>query len=86
MTRNKWFLHAGRSLEIRDHRVMTMLQIWIFEDDRPLALHSTLTLREAAAGLVAGRDVLANAMESAIRDVETGRFSLDPSPALVAAE
>jgi hypothetical protein len=86
MTRSKWFLHAGRSLEVRDQRAMTMLQVWIYEDDRPLGLHSTLGLWEAAAGLAAGRDVLGQAMDCAIRDVETGRFSLDPSPALVAAE
>lgn len=86
MTRSKWFMHAGRALEIRDHRVMTALEVWIYEDDRPLALHSTLTLREAAAGLAAGRDVLGQAMEKAIRDVETGRSSLGSSPAPVAAE
>jgi len=61
-------LHAGRTLEIRDQRVMTALQVWIYGDDRPVGLHSTLSLRNAAAGLVAGR------------------FSLDISPALVAAE
>jgi hypothetical protein len=86
MTRSKWFLHADRSLEVRDHRVMTSLQIWIYEDDRPLNLHSVVTLREAAAGLTAGRDILGQAMERAVRDVETGRFSVDPSPALLAAE
>ena len=86
MTRSKWFLHAGRSLEIRDQRVMTALQVWIYEDDRPVGLHSTLSLRDAAAGLAAGRDVLGQAMDCAVRDVEAGRFSLDPSPALVAAE
>ncbi|HTE82247.1 MAG TPA: hypothetical protein VK634_16305 [Reyranella sp.] len=47
---------------------MTALQVWIYGDDRPVGLHSTLSLRNAAAGLVAGR------------------FSLDISPALVAAE
>lgn len=86
MTRSNWFLHAGRSLEVRDHRVMTTLQLWIYEDDRPLGLHSTLGLREAAAGLAAGRDLLGQAMERAVLDVETGRFPLDASPALSAAE
>jgi hypothetical protein len=86
MTRSKWFLHAGRSLEVRDHRIMTTFEIWIHEDDRPLCRHSTLSLRDAAAGLAAGRDVLGQAMECAIRDVEAGRFCLEPSPALVAAE
>jgi hypothetical protein len=87
MTRSKWFLFAGRSLEVRDHRVMTALQVWIYEDDRPLRLHSTLTLRDAAAGLAAGRDVLGQAMDCAVRDVETGRFLIGPGlPALLAAE
>ncbi|MCW5737851.1 MAG: hypothetical protein KIS73_27265 [Enhydrobacter sp.] len=86
MTRSKWFLIADRSFEVRVRRVMTTLQLWICEDDRPLALHSTLTLREAAAGLAVRRDVLGQAMEDAIRDVETGRFSPDRSPALLAAE
>ncbi len=84
MTRSKWFLHAGRSLEVRDHRVMTMLQVWIYEDDRPLAMHATVSLRDAAAGLARGSDVLGQAMERAIQDVETGSFTL--ASALRAAE
>ncbi len=86
MTHSKWFLHAGRSLEVRDHRVMTTIQVWIYEDDRPLTLYGTLSLRDAVAGLAAGRDVLGQVMEGAIRDVEAGRFSLDASPSLSAAE
>ena len=86
MTRSKWFLHAGRSLEVRDLRVMTAVQVWIYEDDRPVGLHSTLSLRDAAAGLAVGRDVLGQTMDCAVRDVEAGCFSLEPSPALLAAE
>jgi hypothetical protein len=86
MTRSKWFLHGGRSLEVRDHRVMTVIQVWIYENDRPVGLHSTVGLREAATGLAAGRDVLGQAMECAVRDVEAGRFSLDTSPVMMAAE
>ena len=65
MTRSKWFLHAGRTLEVRDQRVMTSLQLWIYEGDRPVGLHSTLTLRDAATGLAAGRDVPGQAMQRA---------------------
>ena len=38
MTRSKWFLHTGRSLEGRDQRVMTALQLWIYEDGPSPAL------------------------------------------------
>lgn len=86
MTRSKWFLCAGRALEIRNQRVMTSLELWIYEDDRPIGLHSALSLRDAAAGLAAGRDVLGQAMERAIEDVQAGRFPLDQPTALLAAE
>ncbi len=86
MTRSKWFLHAGRALEIRDQRVMTSLELWIYENDRPIGLHSSVSLRDAAAGLAAGRDVLGLAMECAVEDVQAGRFPLDQARTLLAAE
>lgn len=86
MTRSKWFLYAGRALEIRDQRVMTSLELWIYEDDRPIGLHSALSLRDAAAGLAAGHDVLSQAMERAIEDVQAGRFPIDRASVLLAAE
>ena len=58
---------------------MTSLEIWIYEERPALGRHSTLSLREAAAGLAAGRDVLDQTMDCAVRDVEAGRFSLKPS-------
>jgi hypothetical protein len=74
MTRSKWFLHAGRALEVRDQRVMTSLEIWVYENGRPLGRYATLKLREAAAALASGRDLLGQAMENAIKDVQAGRF------------
>ncbi len=76
MTRSKWLLHDGRALEIRDRRVMTSLEIWVYENDRPLGLHATLTLRDAAAGLAAGHDILGQAMQTAVDDLQAGRFKL----------
>lgn len=75
MTRNKWFLHEGRSLEIRDRRVMTSFEIWVYENDLPLGCHSTVTLREAATRMAAGEDILKSAMEGAIGDIRAGRFA-----------
>ena len=86
MTRSKWFLYAGRALEVRDQRVMTSLELWIYEDDRPIGMHSSLSLRDAAAGLARRCDVLGQAMERAVEDVQAGRFPLDQAPALLAAE
>jgi hypothetical protein len=75
MTRNKWFLHEGRALEVRDRRVMRSFEIWIYENDLPLGLHSRVSLREAATRLVAsGEDALNRGMERAIGDCQTGRF------------
>jgi len=84
MTRSKWFLHGDRTLEVRNLRVFTTFQIWIYEDERPVGLHSTMSLSEASHGLAAGTDTLGRAMESAVRDVQDGTFSLLPQPATVA--
>ena len=75
MTRNKWFLHEGRSLEIRDRRVMTSFEIWVYENDLPIGRHSTVSLREAATRLAAGEDALSRAMDGAIGDIQAGRFT-----------
>jgi hypothetical protein len=77
MTRSKWFLLEDRVLEVRDLRVMTSLEIWIYESDRPVGRHSVLSLRDAASALAQGRDMLGEAMEQAIVDVQAARF---PSP------
>lgn len=84
MTRSKWFLHRDRPLEVRDRRVMSSFEVWVYENDRPLARHSALSLREAAAALAAGRDLLGQAMERAVEDVVSGRFSIEP--AMLAAD
>ena len=86
MPRTKWFVHQGHALEIRYQRVMTSCQIWLYENDRPLGLHSTVCLREAAAGMAAGKDIIGRAMEIAVRDVEIGRFPLAPSVGMASAE
>lgn len=72
MTRSKWFLQGDRVLEVRDRRVMTSLEIWIYENDRPIGRHSALSLRDAASALAEGRDVLREAMEKAVADVQAG--------------
>ena len=78
MTRSKWLLLDGRALEIRDCRVMTSLEIWVYENDRPLGRHATLALREAAKGLAAGEDLLGQAMQRAVDDLLAGSFN--PAP------
>ena len=85
MTRCKWFIHEGRALEVRYQRILTMCQLWIYENDRPLALHKVISLSEVCTGMAAGKDVIGRVMQSAIDDVESGKLSLD-TPTLVAAE
>jgi hypothetical protein len=77
-------LHGDRTLEVRDLRVFTTFQIWIYENERPIGLHSTMSLAEASRGLAAGTDRLGHAMDGAVRDVQDGTFSLLPQPATVA--
>jgi hypothetical protein len=86
MTRCKWFLHDNRAFEVRDRRVFTSFQIWIYEAERPVALHSEVPLRDASQGLIAGIDLLGQAMEAAIADVQNGRFALCLPPVVLAAE
>lgn len=77
MTRNKWFLHGDQVLEVRDQRVMTSLEIWIYQDDRPLGRHSTLSLRDTVLALGQGRDLLNESMDRAMADVQAGALQLD---------
>jgi hypothetical protein len=79
MTRSKWFLHQGRPFEVRDVRVVTSFQIWVYENERPLAQHSAVPLSDVIAGAALGKDVLNGAMEVAVRDVQAGRFRTAPS-------
>jgi hypothetical protein len=86
MTRTKWFLHQGRVLEVRQRRVMTTFQIWIYEDGKPVGLHGTVRLVDASAGLARGVDLVSRAMADAVADVLQGRFLVDGVPAMAAAE
>jgi len=72
MTRSKYVLQGDRVLEVRDRRVMTSLEIWIYENDRPISRHSALRLSDAASALAAGRDLLREAMERAAADLQGG--------------
>jgi len=85
MTRSKWFLHEDRAFEVRDLRVMTSFEIWIYEDECPIRQHSVVSLGDASRGLAAGIDVLGRAMETAIDDVQAGRFALAPAKPVVLA-
>ena len=75
MTRSKWFLHENEVLEVRDRRVMTSLEIWIYQNDRPIGRHGALTLRDTVQALGQGRDLLDEAMDLAMADVQSGRFA-----------
>jgi hypothetical protein len=84
MTRSKWFLHGEQLLEVRDHRVMTSFEIWIYQDSQPIVRHSALPLRETVQALGQGRDLLDEAMDRAMADVQAGRLAVAPTlaPAL----
>lgn len=84
MTRNRWFLHGDRVLEARVLRVMTTFEIWIYEDERPIARHSIVRLGDVSRALTAGRDLLGQALDSAIADTAKTRF--DATPMLPALE
>ena len=86
MTRTKWFLHEGRVLEVRARRVMTSFQIWIYEDGRPLSLHSSVRLVDVTASFTVGVDLLNRAMSDAVADVLQDRFPLGQPSSLAAAE
>ena len=86
MTRTRWLLHQGRVLEVRQRRVMTTFQIWIYEDGQPGGLHSTVRLVDASAGLARGVDLVSRAMADAVADVLQARFLVDRVPAMAAAE
>jgi hypothetical protein len=75
MTRSKWFLHGNEVLEVRDRRVMTSLEIWIYQNDHPVGRHGTLSLRDTVQALGQGRDLLDEAMDLAMADVQSGRFA-----------
>jgi hypothetical protein len=84
MTRSKWFLHRDQVLEVRDLRVMTSLEIWIYQDGRPVVRHSALTLRETVQALGQGRDLLDAAMDRAMADVQAGLLAATPTLAKTA--
>ena len=85
-TRSKWFFHQDRLFEARDVRVMTRYQIWIYEDGRPLCQHGSVSLNDVVAGIAAGRDVLARALDAAAEHIQSGKFETGRSLAVVAAE
>ena len=78
MSCSKWFLHRDRTLEVRDKRVLTNFEIWVYESGRPVGLHSTVPLAEATRSLAVGVDLLARAMQRAVNDVQEGHFA--PAP------
>lgn len=49
---------------------MTSLEIWIYENDRPLRRYGALSLSAVAAALAQGRDLLKEAMERAVAEVQ----------------
>ena len=86
MTRTKWLLYRGRVLEVRERRVMTSYQIWLYEDGRPIRLHSSVRLVDVTAALAVGVDLLSRTMADAVADVLQGRFAVDEPSSVAAAE
>ena len=74
MRPNKWLVQDRRTFEIRYQRIGRKCQIWVFEGERALGVHSTVSLYDAAASISQGRDLISDAMEAALRDIATGRF------------
>lgn len=75
MRPTKWLVQDGRTFEIRYQRIGRTCQIWVFEGERALGVHSTVSLYDAAASISQGRDLIAEAMERAVRDIATGHFN-----------
>ena len=74
----------GRIFEVCYQQIGRECQIWVFADQQPLGVHSTVSLDEAAAALSQGRDIIDNAMEEAVFDIENGRFHPTRQPAVAA--
>jgi hypothetical protein len=84
MRPTKRFEQDGRIFEVCYQQIGRKCQIWVFADQRPLGVHSTVSLYEAAAALSEGRDMVDRAMEQAVFDIETGRFHPTLQPAVAA--
>jgi hypothetical protein len=76
MRPTKWLVHDGHVVEIRYERVGRKCEIWLYEDERPLGKYATVSLYEAAASMAYGGDLIAETMENAAKDVESGRLAL----------
>jgi hypothetical protein len=84
MRPTKWLEQEGRIFEVRYQRIGPQCQIWVFADQHALGVHSTVSLYEAAAALSQGRDIIDDAMEQAVFDIENGRFHRTLQPAVAA--
>ena len=68
--------------EVRYQQIDRECHIWVFADQQALGVHSKVSLYEAAAASSEGRDLIEEAMEQAVVDIETGRFTRRPAAAL----
>jgi hypothetical protein len=70
------FSHEGRDLEVSTNVVGEMIEVWIREDNRVLQLYTAIPAESASDARATGQDVVAQAMNSAQNDVETGILKL----------
>jgi hypothetical protein len=75
MRPTKWLVQDGRTFEIRHQWIGRWCQTWVFDGEHALGVHSTVSLYEADARLSQSRDLIAEAIEQAIRDLATGHFN-----------
>ena len=85
MRPNKFVVRDRRVYEVHYQRLGTKCQIWVFEGERPHGVHSTVSLLDAAAAMSAGHDLIDDAMDAAVKDIERGDYDCEPAR-LVAAE
>jgi hypothetical protein len=84
MRPTKWLEQDGRIFEVCYQRIGPQCQIWVFADKKALGVHSTVSLYEAAAALSQGHDIIDDAMDQAVFDIESGRFHSSRLPAVAA--
>jgi hypothetical protein len=70
------FSHEGRELEVSTNVVGEMIEVWIREDNRVLQLYTAIPAESASDAGATGQDVVAQAMNAARSDVETGILKL----------
>jgi hypothetical protein len=76
LSRSVEFSHEGRQLQLRTRDVGNTVQVWIFEQEIPLELHSAISLELVVDAEASGQDVIDMVMQAARSAVEKGKLIL----------